>query len=447
LNKNGFPYKSDGETNYSASRTITLSAYPFAMVNINDSKDFIEKFKKIISDFIISYKIIVLKENKFEMPKKMSNGGKTENKVDLFFGGLGNGTSVFDRNREENNQYKFIAHISDQGKISYIDKNLPESAKKKIENWTKRNKIKYEDGGVIGQEIVFDDNGEENTGVIKDIHEITGNYVVLTDDGRTVLADKEIDVISLGSMRKAPEKSKRFGFFKDGGTTSSESVLWGVKVGDPDWKEVLITNNPDRIDAARQWALANGYDRLRVASIDMSTRPEFTKTFKDGGNIENDKFPDKYIANYDLVWLKTKEDSKGANYNVYYRGYDISSGGFRFGTPKQFKQKADNEFILSIEWYNKLRYKEEQPLPDFSKNFKDGGVMNYDWASMWKKPSKSNTVMIGDIVFQKHSDQPYRIVELLDDEYTVAKILNNQEIEWKTFNKDFYEHRMFEKRK
>jgi hypothetical protein len=73
--------------------------------------------------------------------------------------------------------------------------------------------------------------------------------------------------------------------------------------------------------------------------------------------------------------------------------------------------------------------------------------MDYDWASMWKKPSKpSSNVKIGDIVFQKHSEQPYKIIELLDDQYTVAKIVNNEEIEWKTFNKDFYEHRMFEKR-
>ena len=81
----------------------------------------------------------------------------------------------------------------------------------------------YEDGGVIGQEIVFDDNGEENTGVIKDIHEITGDYIVSTDDGRTVLAQKEFDVISLGKMRKQPEAKKRFSFFEDGGNIQKEN--------------------------------------------------------------------------------------------------------------------------------------------------------------------------------------------------------------------------------
>jgi hypothetical protein len=86
----------------------------------------------------------------------------------------------------------------------------------------------YATGGVVGQEIVFDDNGEENTGVIKEIHETTGDYIVYTDDGRTTLAQLDRDVISLGGMRKkarmmdAPRK--RFGFFGKGGGIFGESA-------------------------------------------------------------------------------------------------------------------------------------------------------------------------------------------------------------------------------
>ena len=82
-------------------------------------------------------------------------------------------------------------------------------------------KRKYEDGGQIGQEIVFDDNGEENTGVIKDITNL-GDYVVKSDDGRTLLAQRDLDVISLGAMRSASTEAprKRFGFFEDGGGVS-----------------------------------------------------------------------------------------------------------------------------------------------------------------------------------------------------------------------------------
>lgn len=87
-----------------------------------------------------------------------------------------------------------------------------------------KNTHMMQDGGVIGQEIVFDDNGEQNKGVIKDIHEITGNYIVSTDDGRTVLADKERDVISLGAIRKQAEAKKRFSFFEHGGNLDSMSL-------------------------------------------------------------------------------------------------------------------------------------------------------------------------------------------------------------------------------
>lgn len=96
---------------------------------------------------------------------------------------------------------------------------------KKMENGgNMKNSHMMEDGGVIGQEIVFDDSGEENTGVIKDIHETTGDYIVATDDGRTVLAQKDMDVISLGKMRtKSAEGKKRFGFFEDGGNIAKEN--------------------------------------------------------------------------------------------------------------------------------------------------------------------------------------------------------------------------------
>jgi len=57
-------------------------------------------------------------------------------------------------------------------------------------------------------------------------------------------------------------------------------ILFAVKVGDADWQEQLITENSeyDRIAEASVWAEANGFDRLRVADIDLSTPPDFTKT-------------------------------------------------------------------------------------------------------------------------------------------------------------------------
>jgi hypothetical protein len=85
----------------------------------------------------------------------------------------------------------------------------------------------FEEGGMVGQEIVFDYQGEEKTGVIKDVHN-SGDYIVSTDDGRTLLAQRDRDVISLGKMReKSPmmeAKKKRFGFFGKGGGIFGEDA-------------------------------------------------------------------------------------------------------------------------------------------------------------------------------------------------------------------------------
>jgi hypothetical protein len=54
-------------------------------------------------------------------------------------------------------------------------------------------------------------------------------------------------------------------------------ILWATKVGQPDWDEQLITQHEDQIEAAEKWAIANGFDRLRVAVID-DTPPDFVGT-------------------------------------------------------------------------------------------------------------------------------------------------------------------------
>jgi hypothetical protein len=95
----------------------------------------------------------------------------------------------------------------------------------------------FADGGVVGQEIVFDDSGETNTGVIRQITD-AGDYIVATDDDRTVLAQRELDVISLGKMRRkvkeVAEEKGFFSFFENGGgvlaTSRSSSNLLEVLI-------------------------------------------------------------------------------------------------------------------------------------------------------------------------------------------------------------------------
>ena len=55
-------------------------------------------------------------------------------------------------------------------------------------------------------------------------------------------------------------------------------ALFAVKIGDEDWREVLITEDPAKIPAARIWAEANGFDRLREVEVDDTVPPDFGAT-------------------------------------------------------------------------------------------------------------------------------------------------------------------------
>ena len=82
-----------------------------------------------------------------------------------------------------------------------------------------------------------------------------------------------------------------------------------------------------------------------------------------GESVNEGKMPNKYIGNDEIVYLKTKEDSKGANYNLYYKGHDIEAGGIRVGSEKELKNFA-KDYILSNQMYNKLKYEKPKALPE-----------------------------------------------------------------------------------
>ena len=65
------------------------------------------------------------------MPKKreFSLGG----------GHLGNGITVWNRNREVNGDYETVAHIDADRNINYRVKNLPEEVKREVEAYAKGN--------------------------------------------------------------------------------------------------------------------------------------------------------------------------------------------------------------------------------------------------------------------------------------------------------------------
>jgi hypothetical protein len=79
--------------------------------------------------------------------------------------------------------------------------------------------------------------------------------------------------------------------------------------------------------------------------------------------VNEGKMPDKYIGNDEVVFLKTKEDNRGAHYNLYYKGHDIDVGGRSFKNGMELMNFAD-DYILSNQLYNKLKYVKAKPLPE-----------------------------------------------------------------------------------
>jgi hypothetical protein len=59
-----------------------------------------------------------------------------------------------------------------------------------------------------------------------------------------------------------------------------ERILYGTRKGEPSWKEEIITNQEKHFDQAKAWAKRNGFDRFRVAIIDLRETPDFTKCIR-----------------------------------------------------------------------------------------------------------------------------------------------------------------------
>ena len=57
-----------------------------------------------------------------------------------------------------------------------------------------------------------------------------------------------------------------------------EQVLYGTRKGDEDWQEEIISTNPEAFNEAQAWATEQGFNRFRIAEIDLSTPPDFTRT-------------------------------------------------------------------------------------------------------------------------------------------------------------------------
>lgn len=66
----------------------------------------------------------------------------------------------------------------------------------------------------------------------------------------------------------------------------TETLLYGCKIGDPKYMEEILyqckgyTNETELMKKGKEWAARNGYDRLRIAKINLATPPDFKGTIR-----------------------------------------------------------------------------------------------------------------------------------------------------------------------
>lgn len=162
-------------------------------------------------------------------------------------------------------------------------------------------------------------------------------------------------VNGVGSLKNSLAALKRQNI--TGRYTDAETLAKGIR---NEYEAITGEKYEDEVQMSMDDAIADIVSHFKLDG------PEFMaawdKVIKESVVTEG-KMPDKYIGNDEIVFLKTKEDSNGAHYNLYYKGHDIDVGGRRFGNEKQLKDFAD-DYILSNQLYNKLKYKDAKPLPE-----------------------------------------------------------------------------------
>jgi hypothetical protein len=72
-----------------------------------------------------------------ESVNEMNVNKKFGSKYDIGAGSMGSGTTFWNRAQEVSGDYKTIAHVSDNGKVTFYDKKLPNDVKKHIEDYVK----------------------------------------------------------------------------------------------------------------------------------------------------------------------------------------------------------------------------------------------------------------------------------------------------------------------
>lgn len=57
-----------------------------------------------------------------------------------------------------------------------------------------------------------------------------------------------------------------------------EKILYGVRLENEDWQEEVLCTQEERFEEVKILASKDGFNRFRVAEIDLTEKPDFRKT-------------------------------------------------------------------------------------------------------------------------------------------------------------------------
>ena len=329
----------------------------------------------------------------------------TEKQYDIGFGSLGNGTTVWNRLEEVDNDYKTIAHIDDNGEITFYE-DLPDAVKNRIEEYTKANVLKEE------QPIIPEFEKEKparvaNTILYPEIPMPERKNFVITDDELGYGGAKEKFRKNMEAIRvlKECEADHRLATPEEQ-EILSQYVGWG---GLADAFDETKSNWADEFKELYTALTPEEYEQARASTLNAHyTSPVIIKAmYKALGNMEftqgNILEPSCGIGNFMGLVPESMKDSK-----IY--GIEIDSITGRIA--QQLYQRNS----VAIQGF------EDTTLPDSFFDVAIGNVPFGDYKLNDKKYNKHN-FLIHDYFFAKTLDKvrPGGIVAFITSSGTMDK--------------------------
>jgi len=70
---------------------------------------------------------------------------------------------------------------------------------------------------------------------------------------------------------------------KGNNMSTKETVVWATKVGEESWQEEVVYGGgklltEGQLSDCKEWCKANGFDRIRVKTLDLSVAPNFAQS-------------------------------------------------------------------------------------------------------------------------------------------------------------------------